>query len=259
MTEPRPSTSHPVTPRPSSAVVVARERAVGGFEVFMVRRHIKSEFVPDAFVFPGGSVKLQDAETEQAAGACAPVPDGPTALGTGYRAAALRECFEEAGVLLARQGGQPLAIPPADAPRFAVYAEALRADQITLAAIAERERLVLATDELLHWAHWITPEPMPKRFTTHFFLAPMPPVQEAAHDQIETSDGVWITPRAALAGAERGDFPLVFATIHQLRELATLASLAAARERYAGIQPHTIQPRIERRDGRDVIVHPDEL
>jgi 8-oxo-dGTP pyrophosphatase MutT (NUDIX family) len=258
MTEPQPTASRPVTPRPSSAVVVAREGAAGEFEVFMVRRHIKSEFVPDAFVFPGGSVKPQDAETEQTPGVCAAVPDGPTALGTGYRSAALRECFEEAGILLARRGDQPLAIPPADAHRFAVFAEALRVDQTTLAAIAAHEGLILATDELLHWAHWITPEPMPKRFTTHFFLAAMPPGQEAAHDQIETSDGVWITPRDALAGAERGDFPLVFATIHQLRELATIEGLATARERYAGVVPRTIQPRIERRDGRVVIVHPDE-
>jgi hypothetical protein len=86
----------------------------------------------------------------------------------------------------------------------------------------------------------------------------MPPGQEAAHDQIETSDGVWITPADALAGFERAMFPIVFATIHQLRELATLDSLAAARDRYAQTSPRTIMPRMVRRDGRDVILHPDE-
>lgn len=258
MSEPHPAGRPPVIPRPSSAVVVARERPAGGFEVFMVRRHVNSEFVPDAFVFPGGSVKPQDAEAERAPGLCAHVSPGPTSLGTGFRVAALRECFEEAGVFLARREGEPLAIPPADLARFAAERDALCTDQTTLAQVAARERLTLATDELLHWAHWITPEAMPKRFTTHFFIAPMPPEQEATYDRIETSDGVWISPADALAGSERGEFPLVFATIHQLRELSTLDSLAAARRRYAETPPRTIMPRVVRREGRVVILHPDE-
>jgi 8-oxo-dGTP pyrophosphatase MutT (NUDIX family) len=247
-----------VSPRPSSAVVLARELPAGGFEVFMVRRHIKSEFVPDAFVFPGGSVKPQDSEAEQVPGLCAPVAGGPTALGSGFRVAALRECFEEAGVLLARRGDRPLAITAADTPRFAAYRDALFADRTTLADIAAREALTVATDDLLWWAHWITPEAMPKRFTTHFFLAPMPPDQEAAHDQLETTDGVWRTPAEALAGFERGDFPLVFATIHQLRELAGIESLEAARARYAQATPRTIRPRVVQHEGRPIILHPDD-
>ena len=65
-----------------------------------------------------------------------------------------------------------------------------------------REGLTLATGTLLHWAHWITPEVSPKRFDTHFFLAAMPEAQEAAHDRLETTDGVWVTPEEAI---ERGD------------------------------------------------------
>jgi hypothetical protein len=99
---------------------------------------------------------------------------------------------------------------------------------------------------------------LPKRFTTHFFLAPMPPDQEAAHDQLETTDGVWRTPAEALASFERGDFPLVFATIHQLRELAGIESLSAVRARYAQATPRTIRPRVVQREGRAVILHPDD-
>jgi 8-oxo-dGTP pyrophosphatase MutT (NUDIX family) len=157
------STPQPVTPRPASAVVLAREHAGGGIEVFMVRRHIRSEFVPDAFVFPGGAVKAGDAEVEQTPGRCSPVRAGPTALGSGFRAAGLRECFEEAGVLLARRGDTPLAIGPAEVARFAAHRDALNAGALTLAELAAREHLSFATDDLLHWAHWITPESFPKR------------------------------------------------------------------------------------------------
>lgn len=249
--------SSPVTPRPAATVTLARDVPGGGVEVFMVRRHINSEFVPDAFVFPGGSVKTSDIETERVP-PCAPVPAGRTALGTGFRVAALRECFEEAGVLLARRDGRTLAIPPADIPRFAAYRDALDHDIITLGEVAEKEGLTLGTDELLHWAHWITPEAMPKRFDTHFFLAESPPEQEAAHDELETTAGVWITPEDALSGFERGEFPIVFATIHQLRALTGLRGVADARSRFAGVTPVTIMPRVIQRDGASVIVLPDE-
>ena len=250
----------PVVARPAAAVVLAREPATGGIEVYMVRRHVRSEFVPDAFVFPGGSVQQSDRDAEQTPRLCAPVavdPADATALGAGFRAAALRECFEEAGVLLARRGDALLAVARADGPRFATYRDGLNHGTLTLARLAATEGLVLATDALLHWAHWITPAAFPKRFDTHFFLAAMPQSQEAVHDRIETTDGVWIRPEDALARFERGTFPLVFATIHQLRALSGLASIAAAHQRFVGVPP-LIGPRVVRRDGRDVILLPDE-
>jgi 8-oxo-dGTP pyrophosphatase MutT (NUDIX family) len=143
-----------VPARPASAVVLARPSG-NRFEVFMVRRHIRSEFVPDAFVFPGGSVKEADVATEMTSDLCAPViGSGPTELGTGFRAAALRECFEEAGVLLA--GG----IAQLEKERLAAYRDDLNHRRVSLMQIAEREGLTLSTDELLHWAHWITPVPL---------------------------------------------------------------------------------------------------
>ncbi|MGO8947830.1 MAG: NUDIX domain-containing protein [Ktedonobacterales bacterium] len=149
---------HPrIEARPASAVVLARP-AGKTFEVFMVRRHVRSEFVPNAFVFPGGSVKAEDVTAEETPSLCAPAGDGPTGLGSGFRAAALRECFEEAGVLLARRGSHLLSISPGEVERFARYRDALNHQSMTLIQIAEQEGLTLATDELLHWAHWITPE-----------------------------------------------------------------------------------------------------
>jgi len=253
------SASDPVTPRPASAVVLLRDGAKGGAEVFMVRRHVRSEFVPDAFVFPGGTVKSGDIEAERAPDLCEPVHmGGRTALGFGFRAAAIRECFEEAGVLIARRGAAPVAIGAADVARFAGYREELNGGTLALAGLCEREGLTLATDALLHWAHWITPEAFPRRYDTHFFLTEMPDEQEAAHDQLETTEGIWIRPDEALARFERGDLPLVFATINQLRELTNLESAVSARERFSGVTPRTIMPRVVQRDGQDVILLPEE-
>ncbi|HEX8733636.1 MAG TPA: NUDIX hydrolase [Ktedonobacterales bacterium] len=248
----------PATPRAASATVMARARSAGGIEVFMVRRHVRSEFVPNVYVFPGGSVAAADCEAERAAGVCVAAGDGVTALGTGFRAAAIRELFEEAGALVALRDGAPLRVTPDDLPHLAADRAALNAHTTTILEVARREGLALATDALLHWAHWITPEAWPKRFDTHFFLVEAPEGQEPAHDDLETTQSAWVTPEDALASFERGEFPLVFATIHQLRALSGLADVAAARARFAGLTPPTIMPRIVRRDGQDVILLPEE-
>ncbi len=248
----------PVTPRPAAAVVLLREGDDGRVAVFLVQRHSGSAFMPDVFVFPGGAVASSDAAVERRPELCAPAGTGATELGRGFRAAAVRECFEEAGVLLARRGGAPLVIASDDAPRFAAYRDALNARLLTLAEIVTREGLTLSTDELLHWAHWITPEESAIRFDTHFFLAAMPPGQEAAHDQLETTAGLWATPEEALERHDRGELPLSGPTLHQLRDLTGLAGTADAWARFRGRTPRTIVPRLDRRSGRTVIVMPDE-
>jgi 8-oxo-dGTP pyrophosphatase MutT (NUDIX family) len=125
----------------------------------MVRRHVRSEFVPSVFVFPGGSVKPEDVTAEETPGLCQPAVAGPTRLGTGFRVAALRECFEEAGVLLARRGREQLNLAEGDVERFTSYRDRMNSQGLTLIQLAEQEGLTLGTEELLHWAHWITPEP----------------------------------------------------------------------------------------------------
>jgi 8-oxo-dGTP pyrophosphatase MutT (NUDIX family) len=227
-----------------------------GVEVFMVRRHIQSEFAPDVYVFPGGSVNAGDRLAEEMPGLCLPAAGDP--LGGGFHVAALRECFEEAGVLLAWRDGAPLAIDEGDLARFAAYRDALQRRELTMETLAGQERLTFATDALTHWAHWITPEAFPKRFDTHFYLAEMPASQEAAYDHLETTDGIWITPEAASAGYERGEFPLVFALFLQLRELHSLRCVVEARVRFAGRPPRTIMPRVVERNGAQVILLPDE-
>jgi len=224
-----------VEPRLASAVMLLRDHVSGqGIEVFMLRRVIQSDFMPDVYVFPGGSVTDDDRAAEQTEGVSMRLAPfmvdlaGPTALGSGTRAAALRELFEEAGILLAYHAGNILAMTEEDNARFRNYRQAFHRREGSLVDMARAEDVLLATDQLSYFAHWITPEGMPKRFDTHFFLAAAPGDQEAVHDHLETSEGVWIQPAEALARAGRGEFPLVFATVHQLRELAAFGSVKEA-------------------------------
>lgn len=222
-------------PRLASAVMLLRDTPAGrGIEVFMVRRVIQSDFMPDVYVFPGGSVSANDHAAELAEGVCTPVapgpadPDGRTNLGTGVRAAAIRELFEEAGILLAYSTDTLLAIDGESATHLTAYRQAFHERRGSLIDMANAANLRLATDFLSYFAHWITPEGMPKRFDTHFFLTTAPADQLATYDHLETSEGIWVSPSDALARSERGEFPLVFATIHQLRDLTAFNSVQEA-------------------------------
>ena len=246
-----------VQPRMASAVMLLRDIPDGqGIEVFMVRRVIQSDFMPDVYVFPGGSVSKDDLAAERAEGVCVPVapaaadPEGRTALGTGVRAAAIRELFEEAGVLLAYRTGLMLAITDADLARFEGYRQAFNNRQGSLVELAHAENLQLATDHLGYFAHWITPEGMPKRFDTHFFITTAPAEQSAEYDRVETSEGIWIAPSEALERFERNEFPLVFATIRQLRELAAFGSAKEALEHCATAHVPTRVPILTQEDGK---------
>lgn len=224
-----------VQPRMASAIMLLRDVPTGqGIEVFMVRRVIQSDFMPNVYVFPGGSVSQDDYAAETTEGVATPVastqadPEGRTTAGKGLRAAAIRELFEEAGILLAYCDGEILSIPEEQVAHFDSYRQAFQQRRGSLEEMARAENLMLATDRLGYFAHWITPEGMPKRFDTHFFITTAPAEQQAAHDRLETSEGLWIAPTEALARFERDEFPLVFATIYQLRELAAFESVGAA-------------------------------
>ena len=246
-----------VEPRMASAVMLLRDPSSRqGIEVFMVRRVIQSDFMPDVYVFPGGSVTRDDRTAELTGGICKPVaspaadPEGHTVLGSGTRAAAMRELFEEAGILLAYHAERLLAFDNQNVARFDTYRKAFNQRQGSLVEMARAEQLTLATDRLHYFAHWITPEGMPKRFDTHFFLTTAPSEQKAAYDQLETSEDIWISPAEALARFERNEFPLVFATIYQLRELAAFRSVKEALETTAVQHVPTRIPVLTREDGK---------
>lgn len=222
----------PVPARPASTVLLLRDGAEG-LEVFMVVRNDAVHFAANALVFPGGRVDA---------------PDGPGY--EGLRVGAIRETFEECGLLLARPHGTRTLLGPDALLGIADrHRAALARGEISMPAVAAAERLDLATDFLVPFAHWITPASMAKRYDTHFFLAAAPPDQLALHDGGETVDSVWITPAQAIAEAQAGRFKLVFPTFMNLQKLGRHPTVAAAIEAARATRVVTVEPVAIKHDG----------
>jgi 8-oxo-dGTP pyrophosphatase MutT (NUDIX family) len=232
----------PVVARPSATAVILRDGR-NGIETFMVVRHQEIDFASGALVFPGGKVDPQDS----AEGWAEFAPFADAALDRAFVVAAARETFEEAGLVLARRrGGQGL-VSPDQAHRMAHEHRArLMENRATFLDVIRGEDLVLATDLMVPFAHWITPEFAPKRFDTHFFLVAAPMDQAGSHDGSESVEGIWITPQQALLDTEAGKRTLVFATQMNLRKLARYRSVAEAVVATRSAPIVTVMPRVER-------------
>jgi 8-oxo-dGTP pyrophosphatase MutT (NUDIX family) len=232
----------PVAARPASTVVILRD-GPGGIEVFMVVRHREIDFASGALVFPGGKVDTQDASeawSELAAKAL-------TAPDRSFLVAAGRETFEEAGLVLARQRGSAELIDAAAADRLVeAHRTRLLKGEVSFVDIVRGEGLTLALDMLVPFAHWITPEPLPKRFDTHFFLVAAPVSQLGAHDGSESVEGLWIAPQQALAEATAGSRTLVFATRMNLAKLSRFRTVAEAVAATRAKPVVTVVPRVKR-------------
>ena len=230
-------------PIPSATVLLLRDDP--SLEVFMVVRHHQIDFASGALVFPGGKADQEDFD-DAFRERCASVVDDPVTRG--LQVAALREAYEECGVLLARpDGGEHLL----NAERLATMEpqrDALNAHTTQFLDILEAEGLTLANDLLVPFAHWVTPEMMPKRFDTHFFLARAPEDQLALHDGHESVDSVWIEPAEALAEAEAGTKTIIFPTLRNLEKLADFASTEEALTRTRTTPVITVLPWSEKRD-----------
>ncbi len=252
--------AEPPEPKPSSTILLVRDPSPPGeaLEVFMVQRHHQIDFAKGALVFPGGKVEAGDADPGLRA-RCRGVEaldDGELAL----RTAAIRETFEEAGVLLAGPaGGSDLV----DADRLRAikqrHREALESHSLRIGELAEAEDLELACDRLVPFAHWITPEFMPKRFDTHFFLVAAPADQLALHDGIESVDSVWTTVEAARAASESGQRTIIFPTLMNLRKLGLSRTVPEALETAASRPVVTVMPAMTRgEDGKPSLRLPPE-
>ncbi len=220
--------------RPASSIVLGRDGA-DGLELFMLERTSAAVFAGGMHVFPGGRVDEADHAPEYAALCVGPssaqaaqfAAIGDDALG--YWVAAIRECFEEAGFLLAYDAdGQFVDLGGTVAhARFAGYRVALHDGQLTLAELCRREGLRLAVDRMHFFHAWITPPGRTRRFDTRFFLAEVPATQEGVHDDVETVSSHWISPRAAIARNDAGSFGLMGPTRKQLETFAPIGSAAA--------------------------------
>ncbi|MGA7073163.1 NUDIX hydrolase [Bradyrhizobium sp.] len=245
-----------VTARPASTILLLRDGAGGPddkgrgeIEVFMMVRHHEIEFSSGALVFPGGSVDASDREIIARPELYAD-SEGSDAAALSFRIAAIRETFEESGILLARPRGSKELV---EAKQAASIAAGHRADlaerNTTFPDILDATGMVLALDELVPYAHWVTPEGMSKRFDTWFFLAAAPPEQLGAHDGRESTDSLWLSAREAVAGGESGRFKLPFPTTRNLIKLGKQPNVRAALDDARGKPVVTVMPVLTKLNG----------
>jgi 8-oxo-dGTP pyrophosphatase MutT (NUDIX family) len=241
--------------------------AVGGFEVLMLRRNLNSDFVGGAYVFPGGGVDAEDATStaehrvEGLTDAAASARLGLATGGLAYYVACLRELFEEAGLLVARDDTGALVRLEGEETtrRFAVHRRAVNAGTARFLDVVSDENLRLDLSALEYVAHWVTPTGQTRRYDTRFFVAVAPDAQLAAHDDSETVADEWIRPLDALARGRDGEFQLLPPTIRNLEAIAELSDTTAVLDfarRLTDIP--RIEPQIVERDGRMAILFPGD-
>ena len=246
-------------PLPAATVTLVRD-APRGLEVLMLQRNHSLAFMPGAHVFPGGAVDAADDSPELHA-LCTGLDDAAASRtlglargGLAYWIAAIREAFEEAGILLAYDAsGGIVSLEGPAAERFAAHRRALEHRRGDFTAFARREGLRLAADRLIYFGHWITPAGAPRRYDTRFFLAVTPEGQEARADSRETVAEAWVRPQEALERRAREALNIRFPTLKTLEQFAacsTTAELITAVSSSRQVQTH--QPRVTP-DGRHVL------
>jgi 8-oxo-dGTP pyrophosphatase MutT (NUDIX family) len=252
--------------RDAATVMLVRD-GLDGLEVFMLRRNLASDFVGGAYVFPGGAVddhdrhENLDAVSRGRSDAEASEQLGIERGGLAYWVAAIRESFEEAGVLLAYDEGNQLVRLDDDetAERFARHRHAVDSGARRLVEICQEERLQLAVDCIYYFSHWITPEGAPRRYDTRFFVARAPEAQEPLHDDHEVIANVWIRPDDALERHRAGEFDLIFPTMRSLQTLARFRDADEVLQAAAAIQAvPAMLPRIVEDHGGYRIVLPGD-
>src|SRR5262245_17557313 len=209
--------------RDAATLLLVRD-TTAGLEVFMVERPGAADF-GGMHVFPGGKVDAADSTVKSLGTALtdslASERLGIARNGLAFWTAAIREAFEEAGVLLGYRDDRVVDLSdPATRDRFADHRAAIHNGELSIVDLCEREDLQLATDRVFYFSHWITPIGPPRRYDTRFFLAHMPENQETAHHERELEDGVWVRPADALAHQEAGRWTMIFPTLTTLRSLA---------------------------------------
>lgn len=215
--------SGPQAPRPAATLILLRAGA-GGLETLMIQRAQSAAFLGGAYVFPGGALDAADAgTTNRVVGLSAAQANQRLGIdhALAYYVAAVRECFEEAGVLLACDAqGHPVL------PARAEQLMAMR--QRPFLQLLEEENLFIPAGALAYYGHWITQPGRSRRFDTRFFIALAPEGQEGAHDAAETIHHLWTAPRGALERGDRGEIELVYATRQTLTDLARFSEPRAA-------------------------------
>lgn len=258
---------HPDTPlagtsapaRPSATLILVRDGA-RGLEVFMIRRALNAKLLGGFYAFPGGALEKEDAHGQWAGPAGADFADAASRLldvgqdGIAFWVAAIRECFEEVGLLLAEDttGSLVRMDTPERVAEVATWRNQLNDGTLPFRDCLARLGLRPAFDRLFYLSHWIAPVGLPRqtRFDTRFFVAIAPTGQEASHDRGETMDHLWLHPKEALAREKPGKFEMILPT---RKTLELLARFDACESLLAYLrQPRHVPPVMPRRArGRD--------
>jgi 8-oxo-dGTP pyrophosphatase MutT (NUDIX family) len=236
----------PVEPRPAATVVLLRQ-AAGAVEAYLLRRHMGMAFAGGMYAFPGGGVDARDEDTAIAwAGptpaAWAALMRCDEALARALVCSAVRETFEESGVLLAGPTADSI-VDDTTGDGWEADRTALVGRDLAFSDFLRRRGLVLRSDLLGYWAHWITPEFEPRRFDTRFFVAVLPPGQRTRDVSGEADRVVWMRPLDAVAGVDEETMRMLPPTYVAMLELADLASPDEALVRARSRDIRTIQPR----------------
>ncbi len=220
--------------RDAATVLLLRDSDMG-LEVCMLQRNLNSDFVGGAYVFPGGAVDPEDGSTGSEA-VCAGRDDesasrlvGVDRGGLAFWVAAVRESFEEAGVLLAADDSGAVVSfeDPSVAQRFSMHREAVDSGARPLSQVCAEEGLLLTVGDMHYFSRWVTPLGAPRRYDTRFFVAAAPEGQEPLHDDREVIGSRWLTPSVALADHESGRMTMIFPTV---RTMVALTRFDSARE-----------------------------
>ena len=226
-------------PRDAATLILLRDsdRPSDGIEVLLLQRHARSAFLPGVHVFPGGVVEETDFAPEVGAfcqgvsfdQAHRIIKDvSPPERSLGFFVSAIRETFEESGILLAHGNGSQRSIDKRQMMQLGGYRAKVHADPSSFVSWLGDEGLKLATDTLFYFGHWITPEVLPIRFDARFFVAAAPADQEASADGKETVEARWISPQDALKDHRKGRLKLAPPTFHSLSDLAEFRTVAGA-------------------------------
>jgi len=255
-----------MAPLDAATVILLRETpAANPFELLLMRRHAKQSFMGKAFVYPGGQLDPADCTPGLAVFASGITaedvkqrlnePDLPNEKALGLLFAAVRETFEESGVLLARStSGKDIDFNDQKIrERFAEYRTMIHQQEMTLEDLAEKEGLFFKLKDLIPFAHWVTPEAERKRFDTRFFMARMPFGQEPVHDSREMTETLWTTPGKAFSKHDAGEILLMPPTLKTIDEMAGRSSVAELLSWASSTTIRTIMPQISS-DGDSIII-----
>ena len=258
----------PTVPQAAATVLLVRDSKNEGIEVFLVERASKANF-GGAFVFPDGKVDPEDGLDNMEAITTGSSDQelsnilGEDKGGLAYWVACIRECFEEAGILIAyREDGSPF--DPSDSEerqRFVDYRNRLNAGEAVIEQMCQTEKLTLATERLAYLAHWITPKIEKRRYTTRFFIAISPSGQEGLHDGSESVNSLWIKPEEALEQQKEGKLLLIMPTIKNLESICGYANVEELLKDKSSIDPSTIptiEPKFFMEDGKMVGLLPGD-